>query len=307
MKILVYGAGVLGSIHAARLHDAGHDVSLVARGQRLAVLREHGIMLAEGDSPVIRSVRVPVVEAPTGRYDLTLVFVRTHHVDAVLESISSLDADGGTAGDVLFLLNWAAGAQPLGSVIGRERVLLGFATVGGTMHGDVVRYRPPSALTRLVSMPIGEPDGRATPRVERIVQLFRSAGFGAKPETRMEDWLTTHAAFEVPLGQAVHAAGGLEALAGDPRAIRLMIGQMRLNLASLSSRPVPRAFSALQIAPEWMLVPVFRRFLRSSAAVPLSTDSAAVFAELDALAEQLRARAALGAAGDTSSSNRSVR
>ncbi|MCU1482708.1 MAG: ketopantoate reductase [Subtercola sp.] len=307
MKILIYGAGVLGSIYAARLHDAGHDVSLVARGQRLVALREHGILLAEGDSPVIRSVRVPVVEAATGQFDLTLVFVRTHHVDAVLESIARLDAAGGSAGDVLFLLNWAAGAEPLSTAIGRERVLLGFATQGGTMHGDVVHYRPASLLTRLVSMPIGEPDGRTTPRVEQIVELFRAAGFGAKPESRMESWLTTHAAFEVPLGQAVHAAGGLEALAGDPRAIRLMLGQMRLNLASLPSRPVPRAFTALQIVPWWMLVPVFRRFLRSSAAVPLSTDSPAVFAELDALAEQLRARAALGAAADVSSPNRSVR
>jgi 2-polyprenyl-6-methoxyphenol hydroxylase-like FAD-dependent oxidoreductase len=31
MKLLVYGAGVLGSLFAARLHEAGHDVSLLAR------------------------------------------------------------------------------------------------------------------------------------------------------------------------------------------------------------------------------------------------------------------------------------
>jgi 2-dehydropantoate 2-reductase len=39
----------------------------------------------------------------------------------------------------------------------------------------------------------------------------------------MDAWLKTHAAFEVPLGQAVHAAGGLDALAGDADAIRDMI------------------------------------------------------------------------------------
>jgi hypothetical protein len=38
-----------------------------------------------------------------------------------------------------------------------------------------------------------------------------------------------------------------------------------------------------------VLVPVFRRFLRSTAAEPLSTDSPAVSAELDLLASQLRA------------------
>jgi ketopantoate reductase len=39
MKLLVYGAGVTGSLLAARLHEAGQDVSLLARGERLAALR----------------------------------------------------------------------------------------------------------------------------------------------------------------------------------------------------------------------------------------------------------------------------
>jgi 2-dehydropantoate 2-reductase len=95
------------------------------------------------------------------------------------------------------------------------------------MDGVVVRYRATSLLTRLVSMPIGEPDGRNTPRLERIVQTFRSAGINAKAEPQMDAWLKTHAAFEVPLGQAVHAAGGLDALAGDTDAIRDMIRLMR--------------------------------------------------------------------------------
>ncbi len=33
MDILVYGAGVVGSVYAARLKAAGHNVSLLARGQ----------------------------------------------------------------------------------------------------------------------------------------------------------------------------------------------------------------------------------------------------------------------------------
>lgn len=30
MKLLVYGAGVLGSLLAARMHEAGHDLSLTS-------------------------------------------------------------------------------------------------------------------------------------------------------------------------------------------------------------------------------------------------------------------------------------
>ena len=283
MKVLVYGAGVLGSLYSARLFEAGHDVSIVARGERLASLLEHGVQLSEVGSTATRSVLVPAVERPAGSFDLILVFVRSHQVAAVLESISMIE------GPVLFLLNWAGGPEPLAAAIGRERVLLGFPNQGGTMEGEVVRYRRPSALTRLVAMPIGEPDGRDSPRRDGILRMFRAAGFAAKAEPRMDAWLRTHAAFEVPLGLAVHAAGGPDALADDPTAVRDMLGAMRHNLAALETRPVPRAFGALQTLPEAVLVPVLRRFLRSAAAAPLTTATPAVAGELELLAEQLRA------------------
>ncbi|MES2171396.1 MAG: 2-dehydropantoate 2-reductase N-terminal domain-containing protein [Actinomycetota bacterium] len=284
-KILVYGAGVVGSIYAASLFEAGVDVALLARGERLAAVREHGVLLAAGDSPAVRRVPVPVVDHPDNGYDLILVFVRTHQMDAVLDSLAGLD------GDVLFLLNWAAGADPLSSVIGRERVLLGFPAQGGTMDGEVVRYRPSSLLTRFVRVPVGLPDGGVTPRLERVVRTLRAVGINAKTESRMDAWLTTHAAFEVPLGQAVHAAGGLEQLASDPGAIREMVRRIRHNLGAMPTPPVPRAFTLLRTLPEAMLVSVFRRFLRSSVASPLGTTDAAAVAELDRLTEQLAARA----------------
>src|ERR1700735_1957683 len=114
------------------------------------------------------------------------------------------------------------------------------------MDGDVVRYRASNRITRLVSMPIGEPDGRSTPRLERIVRTFRTAGINAKAEPQMDAWLKTHAAFVVPLGQAVNAAGGPRALADDPDAVRRMTRLVRQNLAALPTPPVPRGFAALQ-------------------------------------------------------------
>jgi len=288
MKLLVYGAGVLGSLFSARLYEAGYDVSLLARGERLAALRRHGVRLAEAGSPEVRRVPVPVVEHPAGGYDLTAVIVRAHQVDAMLDSLAGLD------GDVLFLLNWAAGAEPLGAVIGHERVLLGFPTAGGTMDGDVVRYRAASLMTRLVPMPIGEPDGRTTPRLERIVRTFRSTGINAKAEPRMDAWLKTHAAFAVPLGQAVIAAGGPVALADDPDAVRGMIRLVRQNLAAMPTPPVPRGFVALRTLPEGLLVAMLRRFLRSRTAAHSGLDNASPAveaAELERLAEQLRAHA----------------
>lgn len=283
MKLLVYGAGVTGSLFSARLHEAGHDVSLLARGERLAALRRHGVQLAEGDGPAVRRIPVPVVSHPADGYDLIAVFVRAHQVDAVLDSLAGLE------GDVLFALNWAAGPEPLGTVIGHDRVLLSFPTDAGTMDGDVVRHRPASFMTRRIPMPIGEPDGRATPRLERIVQAFRTAGINAKAEPRMDAWLKTHAAFAVPLGQAVLAAGGPTALAADPDAVRAMIHRMRQNLAAMPNPPVPRGFAALRTLPQGLLAAMLRRFLRSPTATHSGLNNAtpaAEAAELERVAEQ---------------------
>lgn len=45
MKVLVYGAGVLGSLYAARLRQAGEDVTILARGQRFQDIEKSGIIL----------------------------------------------------------------------------------------------------------------------------------------------------------------------------------------------------------------------------------------------------------------------
>jgi 2-dehydropantoate 2-reductase len=193
-------------------------------------------------------------------------------------------------GDVLFLHNWAAGAAPLGAAIGLERVLLGFPVSGaGTMDGDVVRPRPAGVVDRLARMPVGEPDGRTTPRLRRVVGIFRAAGIGARAEPRMEAWLRTHAAFEVPLGQAVHAAGGPLTLADDPVAIREMAQRVRESLGAVPSRAVPRAFDVVRALPERMVVALLPRFLRSPPARPLGTASPAAISEYERLAEQLAA------------------
>src|ERR1700691_4794374 len=82
-----------------------------------------------------------------------------------------------------------------------------------------------------------------------------------------------------------------QAKAMDQRAVRGMIRLMRQNLAAMPTPPVPRGFVALQTLPEGLLVSMLRRFLRSPTAAysGLSSASPAATAELERLAEQMRA------------------
>ena len=90
-QILVYGTGPLGSLFAARLQQGGNEVSILARGQRLADLREHGIVLVDVLTDVQTVTRVKVVDrlAPEDAYDLVLVIMRKNHALQILPVLAA--------------------------------------------------------------------------------------------------------------------------------------------------------------------------------------------------------------------------
>jgi hypothetical protein len=70
VHFLIFGAGVLGSVYAARLREAGHEVTVLARGERLAELRRDGIVLEEGRTGA-RSVTPIRSSSSSGRMTCT--------------------------------------------------------------------------------------------------------------------------------------------------------------------------------------------------------------------------------------------
>ena len=64
MKILVYGAGNMGQLYAARLKTAGYEVKLLARGRRLRALQDGGIRLEEFKTGRRATVHVDIIEQP---------------------------------------------------------------------------------------------------------------------------------------------------------------------------------------------------------------------------------------------------
>ena len=50
MRVLIVGAGVIGSVYAGRLLAAGHAVTLCARADRFAELKESGLVLEDAQT-----------------------------------------------------------------------------------------------------------------------------------------------------------------------------------------------------------------------------------------------------------------
>jgi 2-dehydropantoate 2-reductase len=91
MKVLLVGAGVIGSFNAARLFCGGVDVTLLARGERLAALREHGVVLEDWRTAHRSVIPVPAVGGiePGSGYDLAVVIVRRDQVASVLPLLAA--------------------------------------------------------------------------------------------------------------------------------------------------------------------------------------------------------------------------
>ena len=171
MNILVYGAGVIGSVYAARLQEAGYNVSLLARGQRAVSLRTQGILLEDASTGHRTSTQVSLVDhlAPTDSYDVVIVTVRLDQLTSILPVLAA----NHQIPTILFLLNNPDGMQRL-EMLEPHRVLLGFPSIGGSRQGEVVRYTHHPALARTT---LGKEDGRVTPRLRQLATAFKKAGF----------------------------------------------------------------------------------------------------------------------------------
>jgi len=62
MRFVVYGAGAIGGVVGARLHESGHDVVLIARGAHYEAIRDRGLTIwsPAGDA----TLAIPVVDHP---------------------------------------------------------------------------------------------------------------------------------------------------------------------------------------------------------------------------------------------------
>ena len=251
---LIFGAGVLGSLYAARIKQAGHEVSVLARGRRLAELREHGILLRHALNGRQSHVTVPVVDRldPDDAYQLIIVLVRDDQLDSALEILARNRATSA----LLFMVNNPAGSARIADAVGAERLMLGFPGAAGYREGGVVEYL---VLPRWFQpTTLGEPDGRGTVRLTEARDLFRHSGFPVSVCHDMDAWYKYHAAWVAPVAYAIYAASGSNIdLARQPELIRVMLHSIKEGWAALRvlGLPVtPRTLRLLEILPEAGLV-----------------------------------------------------
>lgn len=251
---LVFGAGVLGSLYAARIHQVGYEVSVLARGQRLTEIREHGILLRHALNGRQSHVTVPVVDrlGADDAYDLIVVLVRDDQLDSTFETLARNRATS----TLLFMVNNPAGSARIADAVGAERLMLGFPGAAGHRTGETVQYLVFPRWFQPTTL--GEPDGRRTGRLTEAREMFRRSGFPVSLCQDMDAWYKYHAAWVAPVAYAIYAASSsnLE-LARQPGLLRLMLRSIKEGwdaLRVLGLPLTPRTLRLLEILPEASLV-----------------------------------------------------
>ena len=205
-RILVIGAGVNGSICAVGLQKAGVDVRVLARGKRCEDIREKGIIIEDVLQNTRSVTKVPVIDFlnPEDLYDYILVVVRKNQVSDLLPILAC-----NRTPNIVFMVNNPSGPDEWIQALGKERVLMGFVFGAGRREGNVIRGMSTVNYFagRLWPTPFGEVDGSITPRLKRLVEILRSAGFPVLVSTRISDYLATHAALVAVLGVFIMKRG----------------------------------------------------------------------------------------------------
>ena len=89
VRIVIFGAGAVGSVIGGRLHQGGADVVLVARPEHAAAVTARGLALRTGDN--VETIHVPAVDSigalTAGASDVVIVTAKTQHVGLIHDDI----------------------------------------------------------------------------------------------------------------------------------------------------------------------------------------------------------------------------
>jgi 2-dehydropantoate 2-reductase len=292
MKVLVYGAGVIGTLYAARLQGAGHEVTVLSRGSRLEDIQRHGLILEDVRTGTRSVTRVAVVGELLAKdsFDMALVAVRRDQLSGVMPALAAND----NIPLFLFLLNNPSGSAAVVDVIGPDRVLLGFPGAGGAMEGHVVRY----VMIAQQPTTIGEPSGMRTARLQTLLELLHACGFKVRIDDDMDAWLMAHAFFVTSVSGAIYLAGGhCRELSRSPALLKLMVDGTREGFSAVRVLGQPVHPFALKVLFTWMprafAVYYWRRFFsREIAEFIFARHACSSVAEMQALCADCRLRLA---------------
>jgi 2-dehydropantoate 2-reductase len=169
VKTVIVGAGALGSVIGGYFAQAGGDVTLIGRKAHVEAIRTRGLEIdGVRGCHVIRNVRAIVDPREVGSAELLILCVKSQDTPEALASLAHLR---GRIGAAMSVQNGGRKDEELAEALDPDVVVGAMTLIGASMPGPGRVLHTGNGGTW-----IGELDGRPSPRVEAIADLFRKAG-----------------------------------------------------------------------------------------------------------------------------------
>ena len=254
MRILIFGAGVIGSLYGALLAEAGHDVSVYARGLRLESLKRDGLQYKYKGKIKTAPIKVLSTIEPDDRNDLILLTVRENQLHAALEELRQ-----NVSPTIVTMVNSLETYDKWEAICGEGRIIPAFPGAGGGFDGNVLD----AALTSRLIQPttIGKADGRE----RALARVLHRAKIPCQIVPDMHAWQLCHLAMVVPIADAYYEAADPKHAGRDAALMRKTAKQIRDNLDAIAARKIrlsPGKMQAFRLLPTplvgWILGFVFQ-------------------------------------------------
>lgn len=166
-RILIFGAGVIGSMYAIKLIEAGFDVTLFAHSNRFKSLRENGLQYKEKGT--VKSIQVNVIDTLENDdvYDFIFLTVRYDRSESALLTLKDNQSK-----NIVTMTNNSIGFSSWLDIVG-DRLLPAFPGFGGQIKDGVLHARFLPKI--IVATVFGEINGVVTERIENLARLFKAA------------------------------------------------------------------------------------------------------------------------------------
>jgi 2-dehydropantoate 2-reductase len=211
MRFGILGSGAVGGYYGAKLANAGHDVTFVARGAHLEAIRARGLEIrspALGDFTV--HARAEQDTARVGPVDVVLFAVKAYDNPSALPLLAPMITE---ATAVLTVQNGVDSAADVASAAGEARTLGGTTYIATALEAPGVIVQTGTHRRIVFGEAFGELP-RMSDRVRAIHEAFSSADIQSFP---VEDG-------RVPIWEKFVF---LAAIAGFAGAARLPVGPLR--------------------------------------------------------------------------------
>lgn len=222
-RILIYGAGVIGSWYAVLFSQAGYDVTVFARGKRLQTLLEKGLLYRHKGKVRRAKVKVIAELAEKDFYDYILLAVRQTQVREALTELADNQSP-----TIVTMVNSLQAYQQWEKICGQGRILPAFPGAGGGIEDGILD----AALTPKFIQPttFGEIGGRKTERQQKLAEIFKTSGIPYQIVKDMRAWQICHLAMVVPLAEAYYRSGQPERVGKDRKLMQSVARQLKRNM-----------------------------------------------------------------------------